>query len=170
MNLKKIIDKTEIEHRIIELSNQINTMFQNQSIIVFYIEKGAKPFFEKLSKFFKFDYKYESIGVKSYDHDKSTELKWLKKPTLDVKGKVCMIVDDILDTGQTLSKVKDYIVSLGAKDVYTCVAIDKKENRILKNIEPNFKLFTIQSGFLVGFGMDYNEHYRDLEDIYEITI
>ncbi|MGC8501956.1 phosphoribosyltransferase [Desulfurella sp.] len=169
MNLKKIIDKNDIKKRIIEVSNQINQTFNNQDIVVFYIEKGGKPFFDELSKYFKFNYEYESIGVKSYEYDKSTDLKWIKKPTLDVKGKACLLIDDILDTGQTISKVKNYILSLGAKDVYICVAIDKKESRIV-NIEPSFKLFDIEKGFLVGFGMDYNEQYRDLEDIYEISI
>ncbi|AHF98121.1 hypothetical protein DESACE_07560 [Desulfurella acetivorans A63] len=169
MNLKKIIDKNDIKSRIIEVSNQINSVFKNQDIVVFYIEKGGKPFFDELSKYFKFNYEYESIGVKSYEYDKSTDLKWTKKPTLDVKDKVCLLIDDILDTGQTISKVRNYILSLGAKNVYICVAIDKKESRIA-NIEPSFKLFDIQKGFLVGFGMDYNEQYRDLEDIYEISI
>ncbi|MGC9168166.1 MAG: hypothetical protein ACP5GK_04570, partial [Desulfurella sp.] len=87
MNLKKIIDKNDIKSRIIEMSNQINSVFKNQDIVVFYIEKGGKPFFDELSKYFKFNYEYESIGVKSYEYDKSTDLKWIKKPTLDVKGK-----------------------------------------------------------------------------------
>jgi len=169
MNLKKIIDKNDIDRRIGEVSNQINNAFKNKQIAVFYIEKGAKPFFDKLSKYFEFEYNYESIGVKSYEYNKSEQLKWLKKPTLDVKGKVCLLIDDILDTGQTISKVKDYILGMGAKIVYICVAIDKKESRII-NIEPDFKLFDVKKGFLVGFGMDYNEQYRDLEDIYEIAL
>jgi len=168
MNLRKVISKEEIENRIIELSKQINLEFAKQSVIVFFIEKGGKPFFDKLSKLFEFEFEYEAIAVKSYEFDKSTQLKWLKKPTLDVKGKLCLLIDDILDTGQTISKVKDYILSLGAKKVYVCVAIDKKENRII-SIEPDFKLFDVQKGFLVGFGMDYNEQYRDLENIYEIA-
>lgn len=169
MSLKKIIDKKDIESRIREIATKINHKFKGTSIVVFYIEKGAKPFFEKLSKHFEFEFESEAIGVKSYEFDRSTDLKWLKKPTLDVKGKVCLLIDDILDTGQTISKVKNYILSLGASDVYICVAIDKKESRIA-NIEPSFKLFDVERGFLVGFGMDYNEQYRDLEDIYEITL
>ncbi len=168
MNLKKVISKEEIENRIIELSKQINSVFKGQSLIIFYIEKGAKPFFDKLSKLFEFTFECEAIAVKSYEFDKSTQLKWLKKPTLDVRNKLCLLIDDILDTGQTISKVKDYILSLGAKEVYVCVAIDKKENRVV-NIESNFKLFDVRKGFLVGFGMDYNEQYRELEDIYETT-
>ena len=169
MNLKKIIDKKDIERRISEVSKQINNEFKNKQIVVFYIEKGAKPFFDKLSKYFEFEYNYESIGVKSYEYDKSAQLKWLKKPTLDVSANVCLLIDDILDTGQTISKVKDYILGMGAKTVYICVAIDKKESRIM-NIKPDFKLFDVKKGFLVGFGMDYNEKYRDLEDIYEIAL
>lgn len=170
MNLKKVIDKKDIESRIIEVALEINYKFKGMSIAVFYIEKGAKPFFEKLSKYFEFEFESEAIGVKSYEFDKSTDLKWLKKPTLNVKDKVCLLIDDILDTGQTISKVKSYILSLGASNVYICVAIDKKESRIVNNIEPSFKLFDVDRGFLVGFGMDYNEQYRDLEDIYEIAL
>lgn len=169
MDLKKIIDKNDIDRRIIEVSKQINNMLKEKQVIVFYIEKGAKPFFDKLSKYFEFEYKCESIGVKSYEYNKSAQLKWLKKPTLDVSGKECLLIDDILDTGQTISKVKDYILGMGAKIVYICVAIDKKESRII-NIEPDFKLFDVKKGFLVGFGMDYNEQFRDLEDIYEIAL
>lgn len=169
MNLTKVIDKSDIKNRIKWVSEEINKRYRGKEVVVFYIEKGGKPFFNMLCKELDFHFISENISVKSYNLDKSGELKWIKKPTLDVAGKVCLLIDDILDTGQTISKVREYLLGLGAKQCDISVAIDKHERRII-NIEPAFKLFDVDKGFLVGFGMDYDQKYRDLEDIYEIEI
>ncbi len=168
MFLKKIIEKDQIYEKLIELSNEINSKFKNEKIVIFYIEKGAKLFFEKLSSLFTFSYQFEPIALKSYSNDKSKELKWIKPPTLNIEDKYCLIIDDILDTGKTLNEVTRYLLQFKPKSVYTCVAIDKKERREI-NIEPNFRMFEIEQGFVIGFGMDYNEDYRNIEELYIIN-
>ncbi len=164
--MKLLFDQKEIEERINRLAERLNEEYKDKDVALIYIEKGGKPFFEKLNEKLKIKHVVDSIRVKSYDGTTSGELSWIKKPSIDVKGKECIIiVDDILDTGQTMRRVKEFFEKLGAKECKICVAVNKHERRV-EDIEPDYYLFDLDSGFVVGFGMDYNEKYRDLPSIY----
>ncbi len=164
--MKLLFDQKEIEKRIEKLAERLNDEYKDKDVALIYIEKGGRPFFEKLEEKLKIKHSTDSIRVKSYDGTTSGELTWIKKPSLDLKGKECIIiVDDILDTGQTMRRVKEFFKNLGAKECKVCVAVNKHERRV-EDIEPDYYLFDLDSGFVVGFGMDYNEKYRDLPSIY----
>ncbi len=166
--MKLLFDEKEIKRRIDKLAEKLNQEYKDKDVAIVYIEKGGKPFFDRLQEKLKFKHTTDSIRVKSYNGSNSGELTWIKKPSKDLRGKECIIiVDDILDTGQTMRRVKEYFKSLGAKDCKVCVAVNKHERR-MEDIEPDYYLFDLDSGFVVGFGMDYNEKYRDLPSIYEM--
>ncbi len=161
--MKVVFSEEEIESRIKEVVEEINSFYRDKDkVVVLYIEKGGRVFFEKLKKYLNFPYEEDSLRVKSYENTESTgELKWLKVPCVSFQGKYCLLVDDVLDTGQTTKEIRDYVIEKGAKDCRICVAVDKLERR-REDIKPDYSLFKVDNGFLVGFGMDYNEKYRDL--------
>ncbi len=166
--MKLLFEQKEIDRRVKELAKILDNEIKGKEneTVMLYIEKGGKPFFEKLLNAMTVKPITDSIWVKSYVGDKSSgDIRWIKKPSVDLKGKRCIIVDDILDTGKTIKKVKEFMLEKGATDCKICVAVNKHERRE-ENIEPDYYLFDLDKGFLVGFGMDYNEKYRDLPSIY----
>ncbi len=165
--MKLLFSADEIDKKTKQLAERLNRDFGNKDVVMIYIEKGGKPFFEKLASNIDFNAKKDSIRVKSYSGTQSGQLNWLKKPSIDLNGAVCLLVDDILDTGQTIKKVREFMLSLGAAECKICVAVNKHERR-LEDIEPDYYLFDLDSGFIVGFGMDYNEDYRELPAIYSM--
>jgi len=168
LGVKLLYEKEEIDRKTRELAKVLDEKIRGREkdTVVLYIEKGGKPFFKKLLNAMKTKPITDSIRVKSYVGDKSSgNIEWLKKPSVDLKGKYCIIVDDILDTGKTIKKVKEYILEQGAKECEICVAVNKHERRE-EDIEPDYYLFDLDKGFIVGFGMDYNEQYRELPSIY----
>ncbi len=165
--MKLLFDENEINKKTENLAETLNKNYKNKNTVMIYIEKGGKPFFEKLTSKLTFNPEKDSIRVKSYSGTQSGQLTWLKKPSIKVKDKICILVDDILDTGQTIKKVKEFMLKEGAKECKICVAVNKHERRVEK-IEPDYYLFDLDKGFIIGFGMDYNEEYRELPAIYSM--
>lgn len=166
--MKLLFDKDKIESKVNKLADILNSDYKDKDVVIIYIEKGGRPFFEKLIEKLKIKNIHDSIRVKSYEGQQSTgELIWLKKPSVNLKDKYCIIVDDILDTGQTMKRVKEFFISLGAKNCKVCVAVNKHERREV-DIKPDYYLFDLDKGFIVGFGMDFNENYRELPAIYSL--
>ncbi len=166
--MKLLFDADEIEERVKRLAARLNEEYRDKDVVIVYIEKGGKPFFEKLTGKLDINPTKDSIRVKSYEGTQSTgKLTWIKKPSVNLKDKMCIIVDDILDTGQTMKRVKEFFLSNGAKECKVCVAVNKHERRT-ENIDADYYLFDLDKGFIVGFGMDYNENYRELPAIYSM--
>ncbi|WP_051904508.1 phosphoribosyltransferase [Hippea jasoniae] len=166
--MKLLFDEHLIDKKTEELAKKIDEKIKKMDAdaVMMYIEKGGKPFFEKLLSKMQTKPITDSIRVKSYIGTQSSgKIEWLKKPSIDIKDKTCILVDDILDTGQTIKRVKEYLLKNGAKECLICVAVNKHERR-LEDIEPDYYLFDLDGGFIIGFGMDYNEQYRDLPAIY----
>lgn len=103
-----------------------------------------------------------TLRVSSYgaETESSGKLVW-HDPVPDCRGERVLLIDDILDTGLTLRNVARTLLDAGARSVHTVVAVDKKERR-LDDYEADFSLFTVESGFLVGYGMDWGGLYRNL--------
>ncbi len=166
--MKLLFEEKEIDKKTEELAKKLDKEIEGKEnkTVMLYIEKGGKPFFEKLLSKMKNKPILDSIRVKSYAGTQSTgNIEWLKKPSVDLKGKTCIIVDDILDTGKTIKKVKEFMLKNGAEECKICVAVNKHERRE-EEIQPDYYLFDLDEGFIVGFGMDYNEQYRELPSIY----
>lgn len=160
-----LFSEQEINKKVLNLAQRISENYKGKKIVVIYIEKGGKTFFEKLTHNLDIDFEWDSIRVKSYSGTQSCELKWIKKPTINLEGKICLLVDDILDTGQTMKRVKKFILNSGAEECKICVAVNKDAHRA-EDIHPDYYLFDAEDEFLIGFGMDYNEKYRELPAIY----
>lgn len=166
MKLELLIPESEIINKVNEIAEDIDKFFNGEKIIVIGVLKGALFFMADLLRRLKTPILYDFIQVKSYELAKSTgKIKILKEPQVDVSDKRVLIIEDILDTGLTVSYLKDYFKERGAKEVYLCVLIVKKKVRV-NAIEADFKCFEIDDNFVVGYGLDYDEQLRELKEIY----
>ena len=110
------------------------------------------------------------ISAKSYVGTTSVGAVNVKMDTeLDVSGKNVLLIEDILDTGRTLSVLRETMLARGAKDVKIATFLDKPARRVLE-IDADYSCFTIEDRFVVGYGLDYDEYYRNLDFIGEVIL
>lgn len=161
---KVLIDEESLQKRIKKLANQINEYYEDKStVILIGILKGSVMFMAELAKNLKVDVILEFMDVSSYGDstESSGNIKIIKDLDTDIKGQEVLIVEDIIDTGHTLKYLKDSLVSRGAKDVKIVTLLDKPERRLV-NIVPDWIGFKIPNEFVIGFGLDYAQLYREL--------
>lgn len=150
-----------IEKKCRELGKKISEDFDGEVLVVG-ILKGAVPFMSELIKRIELPIKIDFMDVSSYEGSVSTgKVKILKDVENDVKGKNVIIVEDIIDTGNTLSYLSELFKLRGANSVTICSLLTKPSRRE-KEVEVKYIGFEIEDYFVVGYGMDYNEKYRNL--------
>lgn len=150
-----------IEKKCRELGKKISEDFDGEVLVVG-ILKGAVPFMSELIKRIELPIKIDFMDVSSYEGSVSTgKVKILKDVENDVKGKDVIIVEDIIDTGNTLSYLSELFKLRGANSVTICSLLTKPSRRE-KEVEVKYIGFEIEDYFVVGYGMDYNEKYRNL--------
>ncbi len=161
-HITPVITADAIESRVRELCALIERDMGETPFILLVLLKGAAPFADMLCKYFSKSHELKYIKVRSYAGMNSTGmLKWEQDcGPLDPATPV-LIVDDVLDTGRTLSEVCREMRRRGVTMVKTAVAVDKSCCRIVP-FQADYVAFTCGEDFLVGFGMDLDEDYRDL--------
>ena len=175
-DIKKIlINENDLNQRINELAVSLTAEYNDKNPIILSLLKGSVPFTSELSKRLDFPLEFDYMKPSSYVGTKSSgEVQIQIKPTLDLKNRHVLVVEDIIDTGRTLYKVKELLKTVyQVKSVKIVALLDKKEMRVC-DINPDFTGFLIPNEFVVGFGLDYNEQYRNLpyigvlkEEIYQ---
>lgn len=161
--IKKLISEKEINTRIKELSNELYTEYENEEVVFICTLKGAVFFACELLKKYKGDARLEFLRVSSYSGDKSSgkvELN-LSISEKNIKDKHVIILEDIVDTGHTLKFLKGYISDMKPKSLKIVTLLDKKERREV-DIEADYSCFEIEDLFVVGYGLDYDQKYRNL--------
>jgi len=174
--LKVLIPQQEIAKRVSELAGEITRDFQGQSVIFVGVLKGAAIFLSDLARQVKLDATFDFIGVSSYGNrpsphqelksgwDSTGEVKLTKDVDQSMQGKNVILVEDILDTGLTLTYLKKLLLSHQPKTFKIAALLDKPSRRKLP-IEGDYVGFKIPDEFVVGYGLDYAERYRNLADI-----
>lgn len=164
MNIKTLINEEQLQKRIEEIGKQITEDYKNKEIILICILRGAVYFAVDLSKQIKSNNLImEFMQVSSYGNNKETtgEIKIKKDLDADIKGKNVLIVEDIIDSGLTMSLLKKYLLSKEPESLKICTLIDKRERRKVE-IEADYVGFEIPNKFILGYGLDYEEYYRNL--------
>ena len=134
--------------------------------VLVYIEDGAKRFAYALSEFLGVE-TVSSIKIKSYVGTTSQKFEWIKEPDpAVVKDKPVLLVDDIFDTGRTIVEAKRKLIEAGAAYIHTCVLLMKDKPRSYSEGVIDCAVFHVPDEFVVGFGLDYDGEYRDLNGIY----
>ncbi len=160
--LKVLISEEELNDRIKELAKQIYEDYHGQEITFICILKGSIFFTVELAKRIPSDINFEFIRVSSYHGENSTGVIKMKVDLQgDIKGKDVIIIEDIVDTGRTLSYLKEYLKSKEPKSLKICSLLDKKERRVCE-MEADYVGFDIPDKFVLGYGLDVDEKYRNL--------
>ena len=161
-NLKVLITEEELQKRIKELAEELYKDYGGKEITFICILKGSIFFTVELAKNIPSDINFEFIRVSSYHGQNSTGVINMKVDLQgDIKGKDVVIIEDIVDTGRTLSYLKEYLKDKEPKSVKICALLDKKERRVCK-LDADYVGFDIPDKFVVGFGLDVDEKYRNL--------
>jgi hypoxanthine phosphoribosyltransferase len=161
-----LISKSQIEQRVAEMGRQIAADFSGSDLIACCVLKGAMFFCSDLMRRISLDVALDFIQVSSYGTEKysSGVVTILKEPQLDMHGKPVLIVEDIIDSGLTIREVFRYIESRGASMVRTAAFLDKAAARKVE-FKADYVGFTIDPHFVIGYGLDYAEKYRNLPDV-----
>jgi len=163
-----IITQKDISDRVKELGAAITKDYENRRLLVIGILNGAFIFMADLVRAIKCDMEIDFVRVASYGMSTTAgSLRFTKDIELDPKGKDILVVDDIIDTGRTLLHLSRTFAARGASSVRFCALIDKKERREV-DLTVDFVGFTVEQGFLVGYGLDCREQYRHLPQVYHL--
>lgn len=173
-DLKILISREQIAARIAELAQQITKDFQGEQVLFVGVLKGAAVFLADLIRQVQLDASYDFIGVASYGNprgpkhehiwDSTGEVRLTKDVEHSLRDQNVVLVEDILDTGLTLNFLKRLLLSHQPKGFCVAVLLDKPSRRKLA-ISADYVGFTIADEFVVGYGLDYAEKYRNLPDI-----
>lgn len=164
-----LISKEEIEARVDEIAERINCDYAGKPYTLICTLKGGAPFFCDLLKRLDGDVIVDFIAVSSYGAGavSSGNLKFEKDLSMPVRGRHMIIAEDIIDTGFTLYYLKRALLERDPLSVKICALTDKASRRIA-DVGADYVGFEVPDEFLVGYGMDFKEKYRNLPDIYAL--
>jgi hypoxanthine phosphoribosyltransferase len=175
-DLKVLIKREEIEKRVAELGKQITKDYAGQSVVLLGVLKGAAIFLSDLARHIDLDATFDFIGVSSYGNrpspsqelksgwDSTGEVKLIKDVDQTMKDKNVIVVEDILDTGLTLTYLKKLLLARQPRTLKIATLLDKPSRRKMP-LEGDYVGFKIPDEFVVGYGLDFAEKYRNLADI-----
>lgn len=160
---KPLLTEAEIQKKVKELGVKITEEYEGKDLLVIGILKGAYIFFADLVRAVKLPIKIDFIIASSYGIRTKTsgEVKILSDIKEPVKGRDVIIVDDIVDSGLTISYLKKFVSSKGPKSLKICVLLDKPARRKTE-VTLDYVGFTIPNKYVVGYGLDYQNKYRNL--------
>ena len=160
---KVLIDEITLKNKVEELAQQITQDYKGQSLLIVGILKGSVPFMADLLRLIALDdLGIDFMSVSSYNGTNSTgRLRILKDLDVDITDKNVLIVEDIVDTGFTLSKLKELLLTRNPKSLKICTILNKPARRTTE-IDVEYIGFDIPDEFIIGYGLDYDEKFRNL--------
>mgnify|MGYP000494155620 FL=1 len=166
-----VLTKKEIDAQVSHIAQVISADYKDRELILIGILKGAFIFLSDLIRQLSIPVKVDFMCVSSYgDHTTSSgRIKLIKDVDININNKDVLIVEDIVDTGITLSYLVDHLHASGASSVRICTLIDKRERRET-DVRVDYACHTVDKGFLVGYGLDYAEFYRNLPEVYHLKL
>ena len=157
-----LLSEEEIVNRCKELGKQISMDYAGKHLVLVGLLKGSVPFMSELMKRIECDTEIDFMDVSSYDGTESQgDVRIIKDLDRSPKDDDILIVEDIVDTGRTLNTVKKLLLSKGASSVKIVTLLDKPDRRVVE-IEPDYCGFIVPNEFVVGYGLDFNQKYRNL--------
>lgn len=160
--IKTLLTREEVEKRIKELAKEIEKDYQGKELVVIGLLKGSIVFMSDLIKEINLPLVIDFMSVSSYSGTTSTGvIKVSKDTTIDLKDKDILIVEDIIDTGLTLSHVKKLFQDRGVKSLKVCTLLDKPSRRAVE-MKGEYVGFEIPDEFVIGYGLDYDQYYRNI--------
>jgi len=163
------LGRHEINNLVAQVARKISFDYQDQELILIGILKGAFIFLSDLVRHLSIPVKVDFVGAASYGSKTSSSgtIHLTKKVDIDLANKNVLVIEDIVDTGLTLAYIVNYLKTSNPKTIKVCAFIDKQERRS-ETINIDYACHVASEGFLVGYGLDYNENYRELPEIYHL--
>jgi len=160
---KILVSEEEIAERVGALAAEMDAYYKGEEVVLVCILKGAVTFFSDLVRLVSFPVQFDFMCVSSYGSGtvSSGKVQIKKDLSVDISGKNVLLVEDILDTGNTMAALIELLKERNPKDIKLCALLNKAERRE-QPIEADFSGFDIPDEFVVGYGLDYDERYRQL--------
>lgn len=162
-HISKFISKEQIEKKLEELAKKITADYNDEEVLLVGLLKGSTIFLADLIRKLDLNSNLDFIVASSYglEMDSTRDVRILKDLEMDIKGRNVLIVEDIIDTGYTLSKVTETLKIRNPKSIKICTLLDKPSRREV-DIKVDYIGFQIEDKFVVGYGIDYAEKHRGL--------
>ena len=158
-----LLTEEQIEKRCDELGKQIDADYEGKKPLLVGLLKGSVPFMAELMKHITLDVEIDFMDVSSYEGTESSgDVRIDKDLDSSVRGVDIILVEDIIDTGRTLKKVKEFLYSKGAASVKIVTLLNKQSRRVIDDINGDYVGFDVPNYFVVGYGLDFNQKYRNL--------
>jgi hypoxanthine phosphoribosyltransferase len=169
LQLELFIDRQKIEKRIVEIAKKLMEDYEGKELTIVMIMKGAFFLVADLMRYLHLPVRLDFIQCQSYGERGmyKGELAIVGLDALDAREKHLLVVDDIFDTGETISEVIEVLKKQNPASLKSLVLLKKDVPR-KTSYSPDYTLFDIEDRFVVGYGLDYKEYYRGLADIYAI--
>lgn len=166
-----VLTRKDISYAVTALAKEISYDYREKELVLIGVLKGAFVFLSDLARCLSIPVKIDFITASSYGDGttSSGKIRITETPSMDLKDKHVLLVEDIVDTGLTAGYLAAHLKSLGSKTVKLCAMIDKRERRE-KAVKVDYAGSVVEKGFLVGYGLDYDEQYRNLPEIYHLKL
>ena len=160
---KIVISEDQIRNKLLELSKTLIRDYTGKEWTIIAILNGSLVFLADLIRLIPFSIRLDTIDAATYGESTfpATETKINRQFKIDIEGKHVLVIDDIADTGSTLNRVLDDIKKYKPRTLKSCVLLNRSSRRRF-NIQPEYCCFDIGDDFVVGYGLDYNNKYRNL--------
>lgn len=161
--VRELISEEEVEAKIAELGAQISRDYEGESVFLLCILKGGVFFTTELAKRITVPVSLDFMSVSSYgaETESSGVVRIIKDLDTPIDGKNVLVVEDIIDTGRTLAYLLENLKRRNPKSLKLCALLDKPERRV-SDVAVDYRGFQIPDEFVVGYGMDYDQKYRNL--------
>ena len=162
--IKVLLSEEEVDARIRQIAAKISKDYAGKEIHMICVLKGGVFFTCELAKRITVPVSLDFMSVSSYGDDTKSSgvVKIVKDLDQPLIGKDVLIVEDIIDSGRTLSYLIDILKGRNPNSIHLCTLLDKPERRVKKQVKVDYTCFTIPDEFVVGYGLDYDQKYRNL--------
>jgi len=166
-----VLKKDEINKLVIDVARKISSDYMDRELVLIGVLKGAFVFLSDLIRNLTIPVKIDFVGISSYGNETSSsgKIQITKSIEVNIKNKNVLVVEDIIDSGLTSAWLVDYLKSFQPETVNVCTLIDKRERRETQ-AQIDYTCHVVKEGFLIGYGLDYAEDYRNLPEIYHLKL
>lgn len=162
--IEVLLTEAEVDKRIQEIGDQISKDYAGKQVHLVCVLKGGSFFMCELAKRISVPVSLDFMSVSSYGGDTKSSgvVRIVKDLDEPLKDKHVIVIEDIVDSGRTLSYLLDMLQSRGPADVKLCTLLDKPDRRVVVDVKVDYTGFEIPDEFVVGYGLDYDQKYRNL--------